>query len=99
MQHDLTGRVALVTGAGTGIGGAVALSLAAAGAFVGVHYHTSEAGARATLDAVRAAGGNGMLLRADLTREAEASVAVNQLVAERGRLDVLVNNAGSLLRR
>lgn len=99
MQHDLAGRVALVTGAGTGIGRAVAVALATAGAFVGVHYHTSERGADETLAAVQAAGGSGMLLRADLTAEAEAAGMVDRLVEEAGRLDVLVNNAGSPLER
>ncbi len=98
MQHDLAGRVALVTGAGTGIGRAVALALAEAGAFVGVHFNTSADEARATLDAIRRSGG-GTLLQADLTREAEAAATVDRLLAEAGRLDVLVNNAGSPLRR
>jgi len=99
MQHDLAGRVALVTGAGTGIGRAVALALAEAGAFVGVHFNTSADEARATLDAIRRSGGGATLLQADLTREAEAAATVDRLVAEAGRLDVLVNNAGSPLRR
>lgn len=99
MEHDLAGRAALVTGAGTGIGRAVALSLARAGALIGVHYHTSERAAEQTLVAIRDGGGQGMLLRADLTVEAEAAATVDRLIAEAGRLDVLVNNAGSPLQR
>src|SRR5687768_7266855 len=99
MEHDLAGRAALVTGAGAGIGRAVALSLARAGAFIGVHYHTSEQGAEQTLTAIREGGGQGMLLGGDLTVEAEAAATVDRLVAEAGRLDVLVNNAGSPLQR
>jgi 3-oxoacyl-[acyl-carrier protein] reductase len=96
---DLRGRVALVTGAGVGIGRAVALALAGAGAAVGIHYHTSEAGAAETLDAVGRQGGRGFLLAGDLTVEAEADRTVDRLVAEAGRLDILINNAGSALQR
>ena len=88
----------MVTGAGTGIGRAVALALAEAGAFVGVHFNTSADEARATLDAIRRSGVGATLLQAHLTREAEAAATVDRLLAEAGRLDVLVNNAGSPLR-
>jgi 3-oxoacyl-[acyl-carrier protein] reductase len=98
-QGDLSGRVALVTGAGVGIGRAVALTLAKAGAKVGVHYHRSEVEAAATLSTLRAAGGAGLLLQADLTVEEQASATVDRLVAELGRLDILVNNAGSPVQR
>lgn len=97
---SLAGRVALVTGAGTGIGRAVACRLAAAGARIGVHYHASQAGAEETLAAVRAAGSDGWLLRADLAVEAEAIAACRDLLRHTdGQLDVLVNNAGSPLAR
>jgi len=98
-SFSLAGRVALVTGAGVGIGRATALALAEAGAAVGVHFHASEAGARQTLDAIRQRGGRAMLLQADLTNDAEADRTVDQVVAELGRLDILINNAGSPLRR
>jgi 3-oxoacyl-[acyl-carrier protein] reductase len=96
---DLSGRVCLVTGAGVGIGRAVALALGRAGAFVGIHYHTSAEGAENTLAALRQDGGDGMLLPADLTVEEQARSVVDRLAAAAGRLDVLVNNAGSPLRR
>ncbi len=95
---DLSGRVALVTGAGVGIGRAVAVALAAAGATVGLHYHSSEREAKETLVAVRERGGEGVLLRADLTDEAQASGVVDRLVEQTGRLDILINNAGSPVR-
>lgn len=96
---DLTGRVALVTGAGAGIGRAIALALSAAGASVGIHYHTSEDGARETLAEVERLGGAGLLLPADLADEAAATSVVERMAAHFGRLDVLVNNAGAPLRR
>jgi 3-oxoacyl-[acyl-carrier protein] reductase len=94
----LAGRVALVTGAGVGIGRATALALASAGAAVGIHYHTSERGARETADAIRAAGAHAYLLPGDLSIEADANAVVDRLVEQAGRLDILFNNAGSPLR-
>jgi 3-oxoacyl-[acyl-carrier protein] reductase len=96
---SLSGRAALVTGAGVGIGRAVALALGKAGAFVGVHYHASQEGAEETHASLESAGARGVLLRADLTVEDEARSVVDRFVAAAGRLDVLVNNAGSPLRR
>src|SRR5262245_33002758 len=91
----LAGRVALVTGAGVGIGRAAVLALADAGAAVAVHYHASRPEAEDTLHTLRDRGGRGLLLQADLTAEAEAQAVVDRTAAEFGRLDVLVNNAGS----
>jgi 3-oxoacyl-[acyl-carrier protein] reductase len=98
-QFDLSGRVALVTGAGVGIGRAVALALAGAGAFVGIHYRNSRREAEDVLVEVRRLGGDGLLLQADLTSEAEANAVVDQLVARAGQLQILVNNAGDPLQR
>src|ERR1035438_7732980 len=96
-QPPLAGRVALVTGAGVGIGHAAALLLAQAGAVVGVHYHTSRAGAEETVKQIQSAGGTAFLLPGDLTIEADANRIVDQLVEKAGRLDILFNNAGSPL--
>jgi 3-oxoacyl-[acyl-carrier protein] reductase len=98
LSRSLDGRVALVTGAGVGIGQAAAVALARAGAVVGVHYHQSAVGARDTLDAIEKLGGRGVLLRADLTEERQASALVDDLVNFAGRLDILFNNAGSPVR-
>ena len=99
MANELSGRAALITGAGGGIGRAAALAVAGAGAFVGVHYHSSEAAAADTLRAIESAGGKGVLLRGDISREAEANSVVEQFVQRAGRLDVLFNNAGTPLDR
>jgi 3-oxoacyl-[acyl-carrier protein] reductase len=96
--YDLSGRVALVTGGGTGIGQAISLALAGAGATVGIHYHQSSAQAEETAERIRKDGGRALLLPADLMVEDEACGLVGRLLAEAGRLDVLINNAGSPLR-
>lgn len=98
-KFDLTGRVALVTGAGTGIGRASAELLARAGATVGIHFHTSREGADSLLREIQEFGGAAHLLRGDLTNEAEADRVVDELVERTGRLDVLFNNAGAPLAR
>lgn len=64
-----------------------------------MHYNSSSQQAEETLSAIRANGGDGLLLQADLTNEAAARGIVDQLVAAQGRLDILVNNAGSPLQR
>src|SRR5262245_19030422 len=96
---SLHGRAALVTGAGVGIGRAIAESLAEAGAFVGLHCRHSLDGANEALAAIAARGGNGIVLQADLSDAAQASQLVDRFVEAAGRLDILVNNAGSPIER
>ncbi len=98
-MHNLTQRVALVTGAGVGIGRASAVALAQCGASIGIHYNTSEAEARETLHLVEQAGARGVLLQADLTDEAAANSIVDRLHSAFGRIDILFNNAGAPLER
>jgi 3-oxoacyl-[acyl-carrier protein] reductase len=96
---DLTGRAALITGAGAGIGRAAAIELARAGAFVGIHYYSSADGATQTLQAIEQQGGRGIVLQGDLTQEKAANQVVDDFVNAAGRLDVLFNNAGHPLQR
>lgn len=97
--HDFTGRVALVTGGATGIGRAVVQELAAAGAIVGIHCNRSRQEADQLLAEIRGRGGDGLVLQADLTSADQATAAVDDLAKQFGRLDVLVNNAGSPVQR
>lgn len=95
MPDPLVGRVALVTGGGTGIGRAVALGLAGAGASVAVNYSRSRTDAEATAEAIRSRGGRAITVQADISQEREAGDLVARVVREWGRLDILVNNAGT----
>ncbi len=91
--HDLSGRIAALTGAASGIGKATALTLAAAGASV-VCADIDETGAQATADEIVASGGRAIALATDVTRRADVDALVDRAVAEYGRLDVMGNVAG-----
>jgi len=94
----LAGAAALVTGAGTRIGQAIAIGLAQSGCDVAIHYHGSATGAEETARAVNAAGRRAELLQADLT-DAHAARALADHAARRfKRLDVLVNSSGVMVR-
>lgn len=88
-----------MTGAGGGIGQAAAITLAQAGAMVGIHYNTDANGAQETLAQIEKSGGRGVLLQGDLTSEVDANRVVDHFVAQTSRVDILFNNAGNPLSR
>jgi 2-deoxy-D-gluconate 3-dehydrogenase len=94
-QFDLTGRVALVTGANTGIGQGIALALAGAGGDVAA---AGRSPATETVDKVRALGRKAANFSADLSAVAAVQPLVDAVIAEYGRIDILVNNAGIIRR-
>jgi NAD(P)-dependent dehydrogenase (short-subunit alcohol dehydrogenase family) len=91
---DLSGRSALVTGAGRGIGAAIARRLAEAGAAVVINYRGSAAGAEALAQEIRDAGGSAVAKQADVTRRAQIEHLMAATVSAHGGLDILINNAG-----
>ena len=98
-EQEFQGKTALVTGASSGIGAETAVAFARRGAYVLMHYNSSRAGADEAFARVRAAGGDGLLLKADLGEEPGIDDFVRQL-RETGRpVDFLINNAGSLVAR
>ena len=90
----LAGQKALVTGANSGIGKAVALALGAAGADVVVNYVAAEDQAEAVAAEIRRSGGNALAIRADVSRESDVERMFERMLAEFGTVDILVNNAG-----
>ena len=96
---DLTGKVALITGASSGIGRASAEMFAACGAAVAINYHRNEAGAEGARAKITEAGGRAVTLQADVTRTEDIRALVKRTNDELGPIDILVNNAGSLIER
>lgn len=98
-DFDFTGKVALVTGASSGIGAATATVLAGCGAAVAVGYHGNREGAERTARKINDSGGRAVALQADLRSVAGSRQIVDAAVAALGPIDILVNGAGSLVRR
>ena len=97
-MKSLTGKVALITGAGRGIGRAICTALAQAGAVVAINYAHSEKQARDLQAQIAAEGGRACLYRADVSKEDQVQAMVEAIVQEFGRLDILVNSAGIICR-
>jgi pteridine reductase len=95
----LTGRRALVTGAGRRVGQAIAVGLARAGCDVAVHYHGSAGGAEETARQIRAAGRRAELMHADLRDAAVARRLGDQAATRLGGVDILVNSAGIMVQQ
>lgn len=89
----LKGKAALITGADSGIGRAVALAFAREGADVLISYHTSEEDARASAQAVESEGRRAVLVQGDIQEEDHCTALVEKALSEFGKLDILVNNA------
>jgi 3-oxoacyl-[acyl-carrier protein] reductase len=99
MDVGLNGKVALVTGAGRGVGREIAASLAREGASVAINYRASAADADALAAEITAAGGKAKSYQADVADFAAVSAMIAAIVKDFGRLDILVNNAGLALRQ
>jgi glucose 1-dehydrogenase len=93
-QKVLLGQKALVTGASSGIGRAIAMSLAEAGAEVAINYVTGDDKANAVAEEIRAKGLRALALRADVSDEGQVTEMFRAMIAEFGTIDILVNNAG-----
>lgn len=95
-MFDLHGKVALVTGAGRGIGRAIALALAESGAKVAVNYVEDAEQARRTAEEIRRIGPEAMIVQADVSNRGEVERMIEAILREFQRIDIVVNNAGIL---
>jgi len=92
---DFSGKAVLVTGSSSGIGAAIAQEFAAGGAKVAIHYRGNAAGAEAAAAQIRGAGGECIMLQADVSDSQQAADLVKEVQGQLGGLDILVNNAGT----
>lgn len=99
MFDDLKGKRVLITGSSTGIGAAAAIAFGELGARVAVHYNSSRDEAQAVVSAIAANGGEAILVGGDVSRSDEAVRVVDEAARSLGGLDVLINNAGALVKR
>ncbi|SHH62748.1 glucose 1-dehydrogenase [Chryseolinea serpens] len=94
MRRKLEGQTAIVTGASSGIGAGVAKALAAEGAAVVINHSASADKAMAVLNEIKHAGGNGLVVKADVSNEADVQAMFQETIKQFGTVDILVNNAG-----
>jgi 3-oxoacyl-[acyl-carrier protein] reductase len=99
MEVSFKGQVVLITGASTGIGAALARAFGAAGARVVVHYGRSADEAKAVASDIEAAGGEALLAQAEVTDGAQLERLRDAALDRFGRVDILINNAGALVKR
>lgn len=92
---DLSNKVAVVTGSSRGIGAAIATVLAAQGARVVVNHRSSAAGAEAVVAAIKQAGGEAVIIQADVSQFEDAERLIKATIDTYGQIDILVNNAGT----
>ena len=96
VASEFQGKVALVTGASSGIGSAVATQLGHAGATVGVHYYSHEENATAVASGITSAGGTAFIVSGDVAKVDDAKRIIKAVVDRCGKIDILVNCAGIL---
>ncbi|MCW8859377.1 MAG: SDR family oxidoreductase [Deltaproteobacteria bacterium] len=100
LGNDLSGKVVLVTGGGSGIGAAIAEAFGCYGAKVGIHYHCSDSQiVSECVGKIKAGEGDAFSLQADLSSRPAVKEAIEKTIKHFGRLDILVNNAGSMVAR
>src|ERR1700689_4703519 len=99
MKFQLDGKVALITGGARDVGKEIALGLAAEGASVVVNYHGSREGAESVVAEIKAAGGKALAIGCDISDRRAVDAMVAQTVETFGGLNILVNNAGLVIRK
>lgn len=92
--NKLEGKVAIITGASSGIGQGIAIAMGQAGAKVVINYHSDEEGAKETQKQIEQAGGKAIILKADVSKPEDVQLLIATATKQFGTVDILVNNAG-----